>query len=79
MLYFLPFVAALLLNCNLLGGGAYFFDLAAALFNLSDFPQYLLVILDEEISERRNTHPRYVRVIQPQEIRGILTVDLILE
>lgn len=32
MLYFLPFIAALLLNCNLLGGGAYFFDLAAAPF-----------------------------------------------
>ena len=32
MLYFLPFVTALLLNCILLGGGAYFFDLAAAPF-----------------------------------------------
>lgn len=32
MLYFLPFVAALLLNCILLGGETYFFGLAAAPF-----------------------------------------------
>ena len=50
MLYFLPFVAALLLNCNFLGGGACFFDLAAAPFNPSGFPLYLLVIPDEEMS-----------------------------